>query len=143
MTNSTPKSHFLAWFLCFSWLGLLGILLLSSGTGIISQISGLFGGSEVTDAIGHVVMMTVNFLLIYGVFSRYTAAKQAQTIATVLVIVLGLGLELGQLWIPFRGVSLIDILAVFIGVGIAIFILNMPIKYNPTKPVMYKGLSTS
>ena len=142
MTNSTPKTHLLAWFLCFSWLGLLGILLLSPGTGIISQISGLFGGSEVTDAMGHIIMMTVNCLLIYGVLSRYRPAKQAQIIAMVLVIILGLALELAQFWIPFRSVSLIDILSVFIGVGIATFIINMPIKYNPTKPVMVKSLST-
>ena len=145
MTNSTPKSHLLAWFLCISWLALLGILLLSPGTGIISWISDLFGGSEITDAVGHVVMMTVNCLLIYGVLCRYKPAKQAQVIAIVLVIVVGLTLELGQLWVPFRTLSLIDILAVFIGVGIASFIINIPLHYNPTKPTklnLHKSLST-
>jgi len=118
------------------------MLLLSPGTGIVSLVSDFFGGSEISDGIGHVIIMTVNFLLFYTILCQYKPAKQAQMIVTVFVIMTGLSLELGQFFVPSRSVSLIDILAVFIGVSIATVIINLPIRLNLTSPVSYHRLST-
>lgn len=130
MKKLQHQSLLLSWFLWLSWIAIVAWLLLTPGIGIISKISGLLGGTDESDAVGHVILMAGNYLLFYGVLRHYRPAKQAQMMVMGLIIVIGVILELAQFWIPFRSVSLIDLLAVFVGVGIAYLLVNIPMDLH-------------
>lgn len=98
--------------------------MLSPSDGTVKNISGLFGGTEITDAIGHVILIGVEFSLFHFVLLHYLPEKRALWIATILILTFAIILELAQTMIPSRGTSLIDIAAAFIGVGIARWIIS-------------------
>lgn len=101
----------------FGWTLLLCFLLLSPSDGTVHNLSSLFGGTEVTDAIGHIILIGVECILTYLVMLRYLPLVLAQKLALICTLAFGIFLELAQLFIPSRGASLIDIMAAFIGVG--------------------------
>lgn len=101
-----------------SWTLLICFLMLSSSDGTVRNVSMLFGGTEITDAIGHVVLIFVDCLLLYGVLERYELSKTVWQIVFIAMLICFVCLELAQLAIPSRGASLIDILAAIIAVGL-------------------------
>jgi len=93
--------------------------MLSPSDGTVKTISGFFGGTEITDAIGHVILIGVDCILLYGVMMHYFSQATTRKLAGIFTLVLGITLELGQLFIPSRGASLIDLIAAVVGVGMA------------------------
>ena len=115
----------ISWLLWASWTILLCFLFLSPSEGTaVRDISQFFGGSELTDAIGHVVMIFVETALLYNVFRYYVGNDTALRYTVSLTLVFGLCAELVQIWIPSRGASLIDICAAFLGVGLFVFMMS-------------------
>ena len=106
-----------------TWTFLLCILMLSPSDGTVRDISLLFGGLEITDAVGHVILIGIECMLLYQVMVLYLSDRLAQKLAVVSTLIFGIILEVSQLWIPSRGASLIDIIAAFVGVGLAYMII--------------------
>lgn len=106
------------------WTLLLCFLLLSPSDGTVETISGLFGGTEITDAIGHVIMMGVECVLMYLVMKHYLSDPLSRKLALICTLMFGIFLELAQLWIPSRGTSVIDIIAAFVGVSCAYLMIT-------------------
>lgn len=114
----------------FGWTLLLCFLLLSPSNGTVHDISSLFGGTEMTDAIGHIILIGVECMLTYLVMLRYLPHVLAQKLAFICTLAFGIFLELAQLLIPSRGTSLIDIIAAFVGVG-CVYITITRISTHP------------
>lgn len=118
----------LFWMLWLGWTLLLCFLMLSPSDGTVHTVSSWFGGTEITDAIGHVILVSVDCVLFYGVLVRYLSAKNSLIVAGIVTLVFAIMLELAQTFIPSRGASLIDIIAAFVGVGCGLLIsTRMPL----------------
>ena len=85
----------------------------------VGWVSRLFGGTELTDAAGHVILISILVWLWYQTLRK--SVRPTWALATVVAIGLGLGVvtELIQTFIPSRGASLLDLLANTLGVGLA------------------------
>lgn len=118
------KSKEIAWVLWLGWTGLLCFLFLSPSKGTVRNISSFFGGTEITDAIGHIILIGIDCLLLYILARHYQAEKLSQRLAFIITLIIGLLLETAQIWIPSRGASLIDIIAAIIGVSVAGLLIN-------------------
>jgi hypothetical protein len=115
----------ISWLLWALWTILLCFLFLAPSEGTaVRDISLFFGGSELTDAIGHVVMIFVETALLYNVLRHYKRNDTALQYAVGVTLVFGLCAELAQHWIPSRGASLIDVCAAFIGVVLFAFVIR-------------------
>lgn len=110
--------------LWLTWTIILCFLMLSPSDGTVKSLSGLFGGKEITDAIGHVILIGADCVLLYLLLSYFLSQAIAQRSAVIVTLILGIILESAQLWIPSRGASLIDILAAGIGVGLALLFIS-------------------
>lgn len=120
--RSSKTKLMISWLLWALWTILLCFLFLSPSEGTaVRDISLFFGGSELTDAIGHVVMIFIETALLYNVLRQYLADELALRYAVGVTLVFGLCAELAQHWVPSRGASLIDVCAAFIGVGLFAF----------------------
>lgn len=108
----------LSWLAWAGWTILLCLLFLSPGDGTVRNISSFFGGTEITDAIGHILLLFVDTALLYHTLRYYFLNDRALRIATIGTLIFGLCAEMAQLMIPTRGASLIDLLAAFVGVGL-------------------------
>lgn len=83
----------------------------------IADLSRLFGGSEITDAIGHVVLFSMlTFVWYFALLYRWNR-RTAFRAAVAVVWLLGTGAELSQHIVPHRGFSLLDLLANWLGIG--------------------------
>tara|TARA_R110000744_G_scaffold38297_3_gene87709 strand:- start:114 stop:425 length:312 start_codon:yes stop_codon:yes gene_type:complete len=98
--------------------------MLSPSDGTVRNVSMLFGGLEITDAIGHVILIGVDCALLYGVIQHYQPSRQALKFAIFFTLLLGIALESAQLWIPSRGSSWIDFVAAGVGVGLAYLVIS-------------------
>lgn len=104
-----------------AWTVLLIILMLSPGRETFAvDLSSAFGGTELTDAIGHLFLAFVETLLIYGALRPFLSAQRAIVLTAVITVLLGAVLETAQLWVPFRGANLLDFVAHTVGVVVAI-----------------------
>jgi MFS superfamily sulfate permease-like transporter len=112
------------WGFTLTWTTIILVLTLTpSGSGTtVSSVSGLFGGTETTDAIGHVILNVIWVLLWCWTINLYIAASQMIRIVLGCGIVWGIGAELAQHFVPHRGVSLIDLSANLLGLGIGLVI---------------------
>lgn len=113
------KRALLHWILAAGWTLLLCYLLLapSEGSGV-KEVSGTFGGTDLTDAVGHVALLLVETFLVFILARHYVPEQRAATIAVVWALGLGTALELAQLWIPARGAALLDVAANWCGAGL-------------------------
>ena len=129
--NELIQSATVRWTLTVTWTALTASLLLSpSGSGTpVSFISQLFGGTDTSDAIGHVVVITILALLWCWTIGLY--ANTAQTTYLILIggIVWGLGAELSQYFVPERGTSLLDLGANILGVLIGLVVYRLLIAF--------------
>jgi len=114
----------LSWLLWLGWTVALCFLMLSPSDGTVRNVSMLFGGLEITDAIGHVILICVDCVLLYGVIQHYQPSRQALKYAGFITLLLGIALESAQLLIPSRGASLIDFAAAGVGVLLASFFVS-------------------
>ena len=119
----------ISWLLWASWTILLCFLFLSPSEGTaVRDISLFFGGSELTDAIGHVVLIFIETVLLYNILRHYLINDTAVRYAVLATLVFGLCAEFSQHWIPSRGASLIDVCAAFLGVGLFGFMMSKRIQ---------------
>lgn len=116
------QSPTVRWVLTILWSILTLILFLTpSGDGTpVTFISELFGGTTLTDAIGHVIIHSaLSFLWLW------TAHLYIQDPARMIIsggVVLATTGELLQLYIPGRGSSLLDMVANSIGIFIGVWL---------------------
>lgn len=82
----------------------------------ISDLSYLFGGTEITDAVGHVVLFcTLTFVWYHAL--RYRWNRRTAFLAAIAVAgVLGTITEFLQGIVPHRGMAFLDLLANWSGV---------------------------
>lgn len=103
-------------------------MLSPSGDGTtVSWVSKLFGGTETTDAVGHIIINAILALLWCWTISLY--ATTAKTTRYVLVggIIWCFGAELSQFFVPERGTSLLDLAANIGGVLIGVSVYRLGI----------------
>jgi VanZ family protein len=110
------------WVLTLAWTAVAGSLMVSPGNNgsTVDDISNLFGGTEITDAIGHIIITTILALLWCWTISLYTSAPRTTRLILVGGIVWSFGAELSQHFVPERGISLLDLSANLLGVLIGI-----------------------
>jgi VanZ family protein len=120
-----------AWFLWISWTVMLSYLLLwpSEGTPV-RQISLFFGGDDVTDAIGHLILVFVETNLTYSVLRHYIPQEQAFRRTLLMMLLFGFITESLQLFIPGRGAALIDYGANALGVGMLIPVFYLSKRFS-------------
>ena len=99
----------------------------SEGTPI-RKISDFFGGDDIHDAMGHVVLIFVETNLGYMLLRHYLPQGQAIRRSLIATLVFALLIETLQQCIPGRGAALIDYGANMLGV-----ILFIPVFYLSNK----------
>ena len=125
----------LRWILTLVWTALAMKLMLSpSGDGTsVSWVSGLFGGTETTDAIGHIIINTIFTWLWSWTISLYATTVKMTRIILIGGIIWCFGAELTQFFIPERGASLIDLVANIFGVLIGLMIFRGLLAFSTMK----------
>ncbi len=100
------------WFIPLGWTLIILYLTLSTGDNQnVSWLSKLAGGTEITDAIGHVVMFAILVVVWQWAGSADIRAMVVLRIVTALCFLFGMGVEASQHWIEGRGMSWLDFLA--------------------------------
>lgn len=121
------RAVFWRWVLALLWTVLIGYLLLwPSEETAVEDVSDTFGGTDLTDAVGHVALMAIETLLVYGVLVHSWPARRALRGAALFTLILGLVLEGAQHWIPSRGFALLDLSANWLGVALCVYGLRAP-----------------
>lgn len=111
--------RFALWLATLGWTMLVGYLLLWPGEGTpVKTISQFFGGTDITDAIGHFFMFLIEATLIARLAASYLSSKDARKLALVMALSYGLLLETAQLWLPARGFAILDVLANLSGAAV-------------------------
>ena len=116
------QSFLFRWTLTLTWTAIAALLMLSpSGDGTtVSWVSKLFGGTEITDAVGHVIINTILAFLWCWTLSLYASfAKTTRLILLGGIVWCFVG-ELSQFFVPERGTSLLDLAANVLGVLIGL-----------------------
>ncbi len=116
------QSAIVRWTLSLTWTTIAVSLMLSpSGDGTtVSGVSKLFGGTETTDAIGHVIINMILAFLWCWTISLYASAPKTTRLILVGGIIWCFVAELTQHFVPERGVSLLDLAANILGVLIGL-----------------------
>jgi VanZ family protein len=108
------------WGVPIGWTLLILYLTLSSGNNEnVGWLSGMAGGTEITDAIGHVIMFFVLLVVWHWAGSAQYSTPAVLKIITPLCFIFGMSVELAQHWIEERGTSWLDFLANGSGVLLA------------------------
>jgi len=90
--------------------------MLSPGEDSVAEdLSGAFGASELTDALGHVVLFGVLTVLLFHALRLHVPVARALKGAAVFVLALGSVLEPAQLLVYERGAALLDLAANWAG----------------------------
>ncbi|MBN1428922.1 MAG: VanZ family protein [Anaerolineae bacterium] len=121
LAGQAAESPVIRWSAALSWSVLATYLMTwpSQGTPV-GSLSVFFGGSELTDAIGHVVLCGVLVGLWYWALRGSMEFAVALGIAVAIGLVLGVVTEVAQIFVPSRGASLLDLLANMLGIGLAV-----------------------
>ena len=99
------------------WTALACLLMLLPGEDTVAEdTSNFFGGTDSTDAFGHVLLFGTLTVLWYAALTCWLAPALALRVALLLGAAFGLLLELGQGFVPERGISLLDFTANALGV---------------------------
>ena len=125
MRNEAKWQPFIIWSATLGWTVLLLFLMLSPGEDTAAEeVSGFFGGTELSDAVGHVNLFGVLTALWQRALALHIGKHRALTAAVAIGLGLGVATELAQLFIPDRGAGLADMLANWIGAALAAAILR-------------------
>ena len=120
MPDQATRRHFILWTTTVAWTALVLFLMVSPGEDTAAdELSGFFGGSELSDAVGHVVLFAVLTVLWQRALRRHTTYRRALAVAVAIGLLIGVATEIAQLYIPHRGGGAVDILADSIGVALA------------------------
>ncbi len=123
----------LRWLLVAGWTVLtVALMLMPASEGSVAKNLSLFaGGSEVTDAIGHVILYGVLTGLWYWALRVHTIHAWAGALAVALTV--GIGTELLQVFIPDRGASVLDLAANTIGPLLAVPFVRKSSRFKRAK----------
>jgi glycopeptide antibiotics resistance protein len=116
-----PHTVLFRWALTLAWTAIDASIMLSPGNSgtTVSWLSKSFGGTEITDAVGHIIINTLLALLWCWTLHSYFSDNRTTRLILAGGIVWCVGAELLQYFVPERGVSLLDIganvLGIFIG----------------------------
>jgi len=112
------------WGGALAWTALICLLMLLPGDDTVAEdVSRFFGGTDLTDAAGHVVLFAVLTGLWYGAWRSVVGPERSLRRTVLLAALLAVGLELVQLAIPHRGVTLLDLTANGLGMLGVVMIL--------------------
>ena len=115
----------IAWLAFGLWLAWVVFLMLSPGEDSVAEdLSGAFGASELTDALGHVVLFGVLTVLLFHALRLHVPVERALKGAAVFVLALGSVLEPAQLLVYERGAALLDLAANWAGALVAAALLR-------------------
>jgi VanZ family protein len=109
------------WPLALSWTAFVLFLMLAPGDN--RQVDGLSksaGGSDLTDALGHVVIFFILTVLWQWALSGRSPSRHALLGAALVAFGLGVGTEVAQTFVAGRGASWLDFSANGLGVLAAI-----------------------
>lgn len=111
----------LGWLAVLAWLALVGFLMLAPGEGsLVENTSRAFGGTDLTDALGHVVLLGTLAALLAHALSFHLPSDRSLWLAAAIAITIGTALELAQLLAIDRGASLLDLAANWLGPAAAV-----------------------
>jgi len=110
------------WALTLVWTAIAAVLMVSPGNNgsTVDDVSNLFGGTELTDAIGHVIITAILAVFWCWTINLYTISTKTTRSILIGGIVWSFGAELSQYFVPERGTSLLDLAANILGVLIGI-----------------------
>jgi len=102
-------------------LTLVAVLLMTlpGNSGIVLASSRALGGTELTDAIGHVALFAVLTLVWYRAARTFVNDRVALSVVVIGVVILGITTELSQRLVPERGSNIVDLVANGLGVSVA------------------------
>ncbi|WP_119071455.1 VanZ family protein [Aggregatilinea lenta] len=128
------QNPLLRWALTLTWTAIAASLMLSpSGDGTtVTWVSKLFGGTETTDAIGHVIINTILAFLWCWTLSLYSGTGKTTRLVLFGGFIWCCGAESLQYFVPERGTSLLDLSANFLGVFVGLAIYRALDRYHPT-----------
>lgn len=116
------------WALALAWTVLVCLLMLLPGEDSVAEdTSGFFGGTDLTDAAGHVLLFGALTVFWYAALVCQVRPPVAFWGAVLMGAGLGLLLETGQSLVPERGLSLLDFSANALGVSGAVLALRTPL----------------
>ncbi len=123
------QSAIVRWTLTLMWTTLVAALMLSPGNdgGTVAETSSLFGGTDLTDAIGHVIINIILAFLWCWTISLYTSTTKTTRLILIGGIIWCFVAELSQYFVPERGTSLLDLAANVLGVLIGLMAHQLPI----------------
>ena len=128
--RTLTRHALLRWALALGWTALVCLLMLLPGEDSVAEdTSGFFGGTDLTDAAGHVLLFGALAILWYAALTCSLAPSAAFWRALGLAAVLGVLLETGQSLVPDRGMSLLDFSANALGVCVAALALSTPLRH--------------
>ncbi len=111
-----PGAPWTAWLLAALWLALIVALLWTPGDeDLIDRTHRAAGGTELTDALGHVALFGVLVVLLAAARAQHTTTEHAVRWAVRVAAALGLVIEVGQIGVPERGFALYDLAANWTG----------------------------
>jgi VanZ family protein len=110
------------------WTAFIIVLMVIPGQGTITQdLSRAGGGTDTTDAVGHVLLF--GSLVVMWWQAHYP--EQGALLAAALVgLMVGFTTELLQLWVPGRGAALIDFAANGLGVLLAGVVIRLLLRWR-------------
>ncbi len=120
LASQAVKTPIVRWSAALLWSATATYLMVwSSRDTPVRWLSRLFGGTQLTDAIGHMVLCGILVWLWYRALRG--SLQPASALGVVVAIGLGLSVvtELAQVFVPSRGASLLDLLANVLGVGLS------------------------
>ncbi len=102
----------LRWGIALAWTGLILILMLTpSDRPVVEDTSATFGGTDYTDAVGHLVLFGTLAVLWWAALACHRPISTAFYLALSLSLLIGISTEIAQNWVPERGTSLLDLIA--------------------------------
>lgn len=121
------------WSVALAWTGMTVFLMLSPGEESAAEdLSRFFGGTDVTDALGHILLFGVLTALWRWALLNRLPLQQTLGVAVAVGLALGTTTELAQFCVPHRGVVLIDLLANWIGsLAVVLALRLLPSKRAP------------
>ncbi|GAB4453090.1 MAG: hypothetical protein Kow00120_23070 [Anaerolineae bacterium] len=117
------RSTILRWAAAVGWTGLVVALTLLPGSSrVVHDASAWFGGTELTDAIGHFLLFLVLAVTWQGALASWLERSRALLAAGGFAGALGAVVEIGQVFIPGRGSGMLDLAANWMGVAAALLL---------------------
>jgi VanZ family protein len=112
---------FIRWPITLLWTAFTVFLALapSDDTSFVTRLSQASGGTEITDAVGHVMLFGLLTVLWYLPLARRYNHRRVLLWSIVLALTIGIVTELTQSFVPDRGTSVLDLAANSVGVALA------------------------